>query len=548
MSIKPKVETCDVVVLGGGDNGLLCAAYLAKAGADTRLVLKQKQWDVAGNLLTEEFQGPYHFDLMPPYMLMMAEDAPCYADLNLPGFGVKYITPDVQIAFHHTDGKALVLHRDPEKSAASIARFSEADADRFRRLFSEFKEMTEKTLVPALYVEDGDKRVSASLDDSAMGKRLAEIASQSPTQIIDSYGFEAPQVREALLYLATFWGLDPEEEGVGHVVPLWVYRLMNSTIPLAGNLAVARAFYQSFLQDGGDYPGIEEVEKILVRDGKAVGVRLNSGREIHAKAVVSALNVEETFSELVGDEHLSADLSASVDNWEWENNSLLTCFYGYKGQAPSYKSGAFDPDANEAYINIFGIEKLGDTLDVHQKTSVGTVPVGHARAMCATQFDPFHAGFGHQHGPLQTLRIEIPAPGWLFKGEWEGVRQAYLQSARELWSRYADNVVDGTLSYGGVLTPYDLEMRLPTFKQGGVKGGAYTRERIGLGGDRPEAAGYRTHIGGLFMAGASAHPGGLIYFAAGYNAAGIVADELGIQRWWPEPNFTGDAASVEEPA
>ena len=75
MRKKPD-ETCDVIVLGGGDSGLLCAAYLAKSGAKTKLFSKQKQWDVTGNLLTEEFQGPYHFDMLPPYMIMMTDGAP----------------------------------------------------------------------------------------------------------------------------------------------------------------------------------------------------------------------------------------------------------------------------------------------------------------------------------------------------------------------------------------------------------------------------------------------------------------------------------------
>ena len=239
---------------------------------------------MAGNLLTEEFQGPYHFDMLPPYLIKMAEEAPCYTDLNLADQSLNYITPDVQVAFHHQDGKALVLHCDPEKSAAAIGRFNEKDADRFTTMYAEFKELSENILIPSLYVPDGDQAVAARLDDTALGKRLGEIAAMSPVDIIDSYGFEDPAVREAFLYLAVFWGLDPEEPGIGHMVPLWIYRLLNSSMAVAGNLAVGRALYQSFLQEGGEYPALEHVEDILVEGGRAVGIRTKRGLEIRARS------------------------------------------------------------------------------------------------------------------------------------------------------------------------------------------------------------------------------------------------------------------------
>lgn len=541
MKNKQTDEKVDIIVLGGGDSGLLCAAYLAKTGAKTILLQKQKQWDIAGNLLTEEFQGPYHFDMMPPYMNLMADRAPCHSDLDLANQSLAYITPQVQIAFHHQDNMALVFHQDPEKSAASIARFSSADADRFSSMYAEFKNLSEEILIPALYMDDGDRGVAANLGSTDLGRRLEEISQQSPIQIIDSYGFESAPVREALLYLATFWGLDPEETGVGQVVPLWVYRLLNSTIPVAGNLAIARALYQSFLQSGGDYPGLARVERILIEGGKAVGVQLKDGRKIHAKAVISTLNVEETFIDLVGEKRLPEDTETSSLDWEWEVGSLLSCHYGYIGEAPQYRSAEFDPDANEAYINIFGIENAGDVERVYQNVSVGTVPTGHGRAVCLTQFDPYHAGFNHVHGPLQTLRFEIPAPGWLFRSEWHAVRDSYLQSSLETWRRYATGVVDGTLSYGGVLTPYDVELRLPSFKNGSFKGGIYTVDRIGYKGNRPACMNYRSEIPGLYMGGAATSPGGLINFASGYNAAGVVARDLNLKTWWQEPEFVKEA-------
>jgi len=535
--VRPKTTqtTCDVIVLGGGDNGLLCASYLAKAGAKTVLLERHKEWDVVGNLRTEEFQGPYHFDMLPPYMLMMGERAPCHTDLDLAQQSLAYVTPAVQIAFHHKDDRALVFHRDPEKSAAAIARFSAADAKRFLTMYGELRLLCEEILIPSLYAPDGDTGVAAQFSSTGLGKRLADLSAQTPIDIVDGYGFESPSVREAILYLSTFWGLDPKGPGIGQVAVLWVYCLMNSSIAKSGNLAAARALYQSFLESGGDYPGNVRVDGMLVENERAVGVRLEDGREIRARAVVSTLNAEETFFDLVGECDLPGGLAEACRVWEWQETSLLSCHFGYRGEAPSYRSAEFDPDANEAYLHVFGVEKAGDVEGIYETISNGAIPLGHGRAICATQFDEYHAGFGQVHGPLQTLRFEVPVPSRLTDLESKEARTAFHQAALETWRRHAKNVVDGPLSYLGVVTPLDLQQRLHSFKQGSFMGGKYTTDRMGYRGIRPACSHYRSEIPGLYMGGASTHPGGLIHFAAGYNAAGVVARDLNLDNWWDEP-------------
>jgi phytoene dehydrogenase-like protein len=530
-----------VIVLGGGDNALLCAAYLAKAGAKTVLLGRHKRWDAVGNLRTEEFQGPYHFDLLPPYMLTLGDRAPCHMDLQLAQHSLAYVTPAVQIAFHHEDDRALVLHRDPEKSAAAVARFSAADASRFLAMYGELRLLCEEILIPSLYAPDGDAGVAAQLGSTPLGRRLAELSLQTPAEIVDGYGFENARVREAILYLATFWGLDPGAAGIGQVVVLSLYCLMNSSIVKAGNRAAAEALSQSFLEKGGDYPGNVRVQRILIEDKGVVGVRLEDGREIRARAVVSTLNVEETFLDLVGETHLSSSLAEACRAWEWQEASLLGCHFGYKGEAPSYRSAQFDPDANQAFLHVFGVEEAGDVEGIHRAIRQGAIPQGHGRAICATQFDEFHAGFGHVDGPLQTLRFEVPVPSRLVDGGWEDVHETCQQAALEIWRRYASGVVDGPLSYSRVVTPLDLQRSLPDFKQGSFLGGNYTARRVGYGVARPDCSRYSSEIPGLYLGGASTHAGGLVHFAAGYNAAGVAARDLRLAGGWDEPDFVGAA-------
>lgn len=516
----------DAIVLGGGDNGLLCAAYLAKSGASTLLLERKREWDIGGNLRTEEFQGPYRFNLLPPYMLMLGERAPCYEDLELAGQSLAYITPPVQIAFHHLDGRALVLHRDPQLSAEAIARFCAADAPRFLAMYAQFRSLCEEILLPALYSAEGDAGVARQLDVTPLGRELAQLAAMSPIEIIDGCGYESPHVREAMLYLATFWGLDPRQAGVGQLCVLWMYCQLNAALPKSGNLAVAKALHHAFLEQGGACPVDVRVERILVAQGKAVGVRLSDGREIRARAIVSTLDAQDTFLQLVGEASLSSGLAGACRDWQWQDNSLMSCHFGYKGEAPRYHAARYDAAADQAYVHVFGVERRGDVEAMYRSIAKGMVPEGHGRAICATQFDEFHAGFAHIDGPLQTLRFEVPVPCRLAGRGWDEVRAQGGQAALALWRRYAEQVADGTVSYARVVTPPDLQRSLPCFKHGSFAGGAYTPARAGYHGNRPVCSAYRSEIPGLYMGGASTDAGGLIHLAAGYNAAGLVAHDL----------------------
>ncbi|MBK7971908.1 MAG: NAD(P)/FAD-dependent oxidoreductase [Deltaproteobacteria bacterium] len=134
----------DAIVLGGGPNGLLCGAYLARAGH--RVALLERRHETGGGLNTEEYFG-FRFNLHAVYHLM-AERMPAYRDLDLASLGVRYVHPPVVAAFPLRDGQALVFTRDVEETARSIAGLSVADAAAYRRMWDEFQPMLDEYLVP----------------------------------------------------------------------------------------------------------------------------------------------------------------------------------------------------------------------------------------------------------------------------------------------------------------------------------------------------------------------------------------------------------------
>ena len=125
----------DLIVIGGGINGLTVASYMAKAGADVLVV--ERRWETGGALVTDEESG-CRMNTHATYMMMM-DVAPPYDDLTLSELGCTYVTPQPAVSLLLRDGRALSLYNDVEKSAASISGFSAQDAELFRGVSSRFR-------------------------------------------------------------------------------------------------------------------------------------------------------------------------------------------------------------------------------------------------------------------------------------------------------------------------------------------------------------------------------------------------------------------------
>jgi len=524
----------DAIVIGGGPNGLTCSAYLAKAGA--KVLLLDKKHELGGGLYTEDFGTAFRFNAHATYM-MLAELMPPHRDLDLAARGVSYIRPAAQVGFLHKDGKALVFYTDPSRSAASVRQFSPEDAATFERMYAEFKEITDEFIIPATYepplpiVEQMEL-----LNTTELGRRVAEISEWTPREIVDSYGFKDPRVQGAILHLATMWGIHPDVGGVGFMVPLYVNRMMNAALVQGGTHSLASALYASVIANGGQILEWADVQKIALENGRAKGVALADGREFEARAVISTLNPQQTFLKLVGKEHLPADLTAAVEGWEWEEWSLFTSHLGIKGEPPRYKAAEFNPDVNSTLINFIGIESPEDVMRHVGEIEAGQLPEPVGGVTCTTIHDPLQASKG-PYGPLHTLRWESSCPYALAGREWDEVKQAYADRCLEKWKEYAPNLSQAKVLYNFVYSPLDVERRLATMQRGSIKHGAYTSTQMGALRPHEDCSSYRTPIGGLYVGGASAYPGGMVILGPGYNAAKVVAEDLGANVWWSPPDY-----------
>jgi phytoene dehydrogenase-like protein len=525
---KMAAEERDVIVIGAGPNGLTCGAYLARAGADV-LILERNR-ETGGGLATEE-HGGFRWNYHATYM-MLAELMPPYWDLELEAKGVCFVRPEAQVAFLFEGGKSFTLYTDVDRSKRSIARLSEKDAETFGRMYHEFKEMSDQFIIPATYTPPVPPvdQIELLQKADALGKRIVEVSEMSPREVIAGYGFQDPRVEAAMLYLGIMWGIDPDERGLGFMVPLYVYRMCNAALVRGGSHTLSSGIQREFVRNGGDIEESAQIQEIIIEDGQAKGVRLADGQELRAKAVVSSLNPEQTFLQLCNPQRIPPDLTDAAKSWEWEGWSYFTSHMALKGEPPQYQG--YDPEVNSA----LSVESPQDVLHHAEAVKAGRLPDKAAfHACCATLFDPLQAPSA-PFGPYHTLRLETWAPYQVQGHDWDEIKAEQGKRYFEAWRKYAPNLSEDRIIERVNWSPLDVERRLPDMKKGSIKQGAYTQLQMGHLRPNTQCSNYETPVKGLFVCGSSVHPGGMVILGSGYNAARAVATSLGKSVWWGVPD------------
>jgi phytoene dehydrogenase-like protein len=516
-----------VVIIGGGPNGLTCGAYLAKAGVPVLIV--ERRHETGGGLLTEDFCGA-RFNLHATYHLL-ADRMPPHVDFSLEEHGVRYIVPEVQMAFVTPTGESIVFYRDVERTARELDIISPADANAYREMMADFGEMCDKALIPATYAPPAPPlEYLVMLNQTKLGRQLVEISEKAPTEILDAYRFSHPQIRAALLYLSILWGIHPDETGLGYMVPLYVHRMLNAALLKGGSHRLSSALARIFCRFGGDIIDGKEVVGIQVADGKVQGVRLDDGTVIGADIVVSSLPPPMTFSELIGSEHLSEALAISARNWQWEQRSLFGLHMLVR-KKPLYRAEDCHPDVGRALITVLGYETEADVIQYARQTADGELPEkagGHLT--CVSESDPSMAPAG-----MHVLRWEGFAPYSFGNGrDWDMTKEDYATKSIEAIQSHLRIPLELTLRYA--YSPLDIERKLTTMRRGSIKHGEYNAVQMGYFRPNDLCSHSRTPVSGLYLCGASSYPGGMITLGPGYLAANAIADDLRINKWWPIPD------------
>ena len=309
----------DIVIIGAGPNGLQIGAYLSKAGLNVQVL--ERRHECGGGLATEAVTLTDSIHNTHAVYMMMVDYAPIYQDLKLEEqYDVKHVHPNLQFALPLSDGKCVCIYSDLEKTCAALAKFSQKDADSYRELYHKMKMWVDKLIAPATYVPAVPTLEQlVKLQQTELGRDVVEFAEKSPKEIINDY-FENEHIKALMLYLATQWGLDYDQGGLGFLVLLYLNRASNYRLVAGGSHMVAQALNKVVHENGGMVLNNQRIKRIIVEDGTAKGVEMENGNIIWAeKAVISTIDVRQTFLNLVGSDNLNDEFEQKIKLWKWES-------------------------------------------------------------------------------------------------------------------------------------------------------------------------------------------------------------------------------------
>ena len=519
----PRESEFDVAIIGGGPNGLMAGAYLAKAGLD--VVICERRYEAGGGLATEENLYPCYAS--NPHVLyhMMVDYMPVMRDFELDGRSLNWIKPNAQLGMVFEDGASILLTRMIQDTKDSILKYSFKDAVTFGKVIREWRAIVDEIVAPATYIPPmAPIEITMAMQKTEVGRRMLEIGEMSPVDIITST-FEHDKVRALFLYAACMWGMDPHETGLGFMVPLMVDRAMNKCYCYGGSHKLASALAREVTKHGGLILESAGVNKILIENGRTAGVTIEEGRTIRSKVVMSTLDPQTTFIDLVGAEHLSEDLKASVEGWKWDKWSFNTLHIATE-EAPKYACD--DPFINDSFATVVGIESMDQLLAHWDNVVAGKIGDnfgGHCT--CESLFDPF---LSDRPGKFVSMfQMHVP---YDIEGGWdaraEGVKEAMLAK----WRKAAPNLTPDKILATSMENPADIEIRFPQMRRGSIKHGDYIPIQMGCFRPNQECSGTNTPIEGLYVCGVSTYPGGLVLGGSGYLGANKVAEDLDVKKWW----------------
>lgn len=529
----------DVVIIGGGPNGLTAGCYLARAGL--RVAITDRRNELGGAVMTEEprqagFKHNVHAIYMP-----MVDYAPVYQDLELENYELEHIYPEVQFAKSFSDGSSVCIYRDLEKTCASLARHSKKDAEAYREFFQLSGRMMEEFIGPATYVQPTPALDQLPrLEKASWAKEMMEITEKTPLEFVNET-FENEKIRSLMMYVICMWGLDPTQSGLGYLIPLYINRASGYRMVKHGSHCLSQSLMKDFMKHGGKIYSPYGIKKITVEDGEAKGVELDNGPFLSAKlGVISTIDPSQTFLNLVGEDNLEEDFSQSIKGWLWEHWSFFTvhlCLH----EAPRFTSSDNNPDVEKAFIHILGYETSRDFVSHQEKIEQGEFAEDSGFNCCfPTIHDPSQAPPGNHTGLISCM-----APFDLKEGKENWVKYRFKEE--KAWmlintlKQYAPNITEEVIRDIYISTPQDVEYKYLDMVKGSIKQGQYHPLQMGYMRPNEHCSTHRSPIKGLYMGGSCTYPGGTVLLGSGYLAADAVAEDFGIKKWWTEPGIVKKA-------
>ena len=522
----------DAIVIGGGHNGLVNAAYLAKGGLNT-LVLERRPF-VGGAAITEELQPGYKFTTFSYALSLLRPDIVQELDL------VKHGMMVLPMHYHFQpglNGEYLVFGPDTYENYHEIARVSPEDAEAYMdfghimdRVCHAMKPLVD--MIPPNSRSDDPKELARVTELSAymegldpdVQEMVQRLTTGSVADILDEY-FEHELVKAMIASSAIIGskcGPRSPESGL-----VWLFHKMGEYDGIfgewgfhkGGNGGFTQALAQSFEAFGGTIQTDAAVSHVIRKDGQAVGVALENGDEFYADTVVSALDPKRTFTQLVDPAELPADLVEAIDNFKFQGTAAkvnfalkslptfpgledrLDIFQGFVNMGPSldYLDEAFaDAEAGRFSRRPFLDGCIQSTIDPDMS------PPGKHIMSCFVMYAPYH----------------------LAESDWDSERENLGDAVQATVEGFFPGFGE-LIEHREVVTPLDIE-RLVGLTEGNIFQGELFADQMFMNRPAPGWNQYRTPIQGYYQCGSGTHPGGCVIGGPGKLAATQILGDLAV--------------------
>jgi phytoene dehydrogenase-like protein len=517
------VQTYDVIVIGGGHNGLVHAAYLARAGK--KVLVLERRHVLGGAAVTEEVFPGFKFSVASYVVSLLRPEI--IRELDLPRHGLEILPLDGTFT-PMPSGDYLWRVNDHGKTRREIQRHSRIDAEAYEEYGKAMVDMG-RFVKPILSLTPPDPTRldwKGLFELLRLGRRFQKLSWQdqynqvqlmtmSAVDFLDQW-FETDVLKATMSasgIIGTFLGV--RSPGTAYVL---LHHYMGEIdgafrswgFARGGTGAISDAIAEAAREAGAEIRTESPIAKILTRNGRATGVVLESGEEIGARVVSSSVDPRLTFFRMVGRKELPEEFAEDIERYKFRGSSGkvnlaldglpdFTCLPGpgahLRGAisiSPSveYMERAYDDAKYGRYSRRPYIDIVIPSL-----TDPSVAPPGKHVLSCFVQYAPYH----------------------LKNGDWDKEREAFGDTVIAAIAEFAPNIRDRIL-HRQVLTPLDIE-RTFGLTEGNIFQGELTLEQLFFLRPAPGWAQYATPIRNLYMCGSAAHPGGGIMGAPGKNAA-----------------------------